>query len=119
MFLTIDNGFGQSNISYTQVLDLTNKTTIGWENDGPCHKEVSFGNRNIADEINALRYNSSYQGLQRVSWDSGRNLYHVLKITNDSILYYTTSFLSVKYMYNPNEGFYVDMGSGFHQARQT
>ena len=107
------------NYTATTVVDLTNQTVTGWENGGACFRRTISENITIQGTLDYLKYNTTYEGIQRVSWDGGRNFYHTLSVNNQSFLYYDRYTNDVKYVYQPDDGIFVDMGYGFRAANWT
>ena len=107
------------NFTASTLVDLTNQTVTGWENNDNCTRKNISENITIGEIIDVIKYNTSYEGLQRVSWDGGRNFYHVLGVNNQSFIYYDRYTTEVKYIYQPDEGMFVDMGYGFQSANFT
>ena len=57
--------------------------------------------------------------MQKVSWDHGAYFYHVVRINDDALMYYRTDNNAVSYIYNHEEGAFVDMQGGFWAKNGT
>lgn len=95
----IELNYNYRNYSSATLVDLDNQTVTGWENDGPCQRRNISENITIGGIVDYLKYNTTYEGLQRVSWDGGRNFYHVISVNNQSFMYYDRYNNDVKYVY--------------------
>jgi hypothetical protein len=103
-----------THLTMAQRIDLNSGKMISYKNEEDCRVEnyTIHRNNSISDILDGLRYNSTYEGLQRVSWDGGRNLYHVVSFHNKTSIYYDMYKKDIKYIYNHQEKIYVYLDDG-------